>query len=82
MLTIFPTLLEVVMVTSIIWYNCGVLFATVTFATIVAYSSWTLGITSWRTKYRIKMNKADNKIGNIAHDSLLNYETVKVYVFF
>lgn len=77
-LTIVPTLLEVTMVTSIIWYNCGILFAAVTFATIISYSLWTLAITSWRTKYRIQMNKADNKIGNLAHDSLLNYETVKV----
>jgi len=78
-LTIVPTLLEVTMVTSIIWYNCGILFAAVTFATIISYSLWTLAITSWRTKYRIQMNKADNKIGNLAHDSLLNYETVKYF---
>ena len=78
---IIPTLLEVIMVTSIIWYNCGISFAAVTLGTLIAYSIWTLGITSWRTKYRIKMNKADGKIGNLAIDSLINYETVKVILF-
>ena len=33
---------------------------------------------SYRTKFRIEMNKADNDAGNAAIDSLLNYETVKV----
>lgn len=33
---------------------------------------------SYRTRFRIEMNKADNDAGNAAIDSLLNYETVKV----
>lgn len=54
----------------------------VTLATLGAYAAWTLSITSWRTKYRRRMNKADSEMGNLAVDSLLNYETVKVpYIF-
>ena len=36
---------------------------------------------SYRTKFRVEMNKADNKAGSMAIDSLLNYETVKVIVY-
>lgn len=36
---------------------------------------------SYRTRFRIEMNKADNDAGNAAIDSLLNYETVKVICF-
>lgn len=35
-----------------------------------------------RTKYRVEMNQADNESGSKAFDSLINYETVKVGIFF
>lgn len=47
-------------------------------ASIMAYAAFTLGITQWRTKFRVDMNKAENAAGNRAIDSLINYETVKV----
>lgn len=34
-----------------------------------------------RTKFRAKMNKADNEAGSRSIDSLINYETVKVRSF-
>ena len=34
----------------------------------------------FRTKFRVRMNQADNEAGNKAIDSLINYETVKVSV--
>ena len=49
-----------------------------TLSCIGAYTALTLGITQWRTKFRVQMNKADNEAGNKAIDSLINYETVKV----
>ena len=42
------------------------------------YTAYTLSVTSWRTKFRVQMNKADQEAGNKAVDSLINYETVKV----
>ena len=60
------------------WYKCGGKFALITLSTLGAYALWTLAVTAWRTKFRVQMNQADNKMGNIAIDSLLNYETVKV----
>ncbi|KAM8997311.1 iron-sulfur clusters transporter ABCB7, mitochondrial isoform 2-T2 [Ara ararauna] len=61
------------------YYKCGAEFALVTLGTLGAYAAFTIGITQWRTKFRIEMNKADNDAGNAAIDSLLNYETVKYF---
>ncbi|KAM4696518.1 iron-sulfur clusters transporter ABCB7, mitochondrial [Rhinophrynus dorsalis] len=74
-----PTMFEVLLVSSILYYKCGAQFAVVTLGTLGAYTAFTIGITQWRTKFRIEMNKADNEAGNAAIDSLLNYETVKYF---
>ena len=39
-------------------------------------------ILSFRTKFRVQMNKADNESGSKAIDSLINYETVKVFLLY
>ena len=59
-------------------YSCGTSYAALTVGLVTVYSSLTLGITQWRTKFRVQMNKADNSAGSKAIDSLINYETVKV----
>ncbi|XP_066266355.1 iron-sulfur clusters transporter ABCB7, mitochondrial-like isoform X1 [Branchiostoma lanceolatum] len=76
---VVPTILEVSLVTGILWYKCGVQFAAVTLGCIGGYAAFTLGITAWRTKFRVQMNRADNQAGNMAIDSLINYETVKYF---
>ena len=35
-----------------------------------------------RTKFRVQMNKADNESGSKSIDSLINYETVKVFLLY
>lgn len=74
-----PTTFEVLLVSSILYFKCGLPYALVTLATLGAYAAYTISITQWRTIFRIKMNKADNDAGNAAIDSLLNYETVKYF---
>lgn len=54
-------------------------YAAVCLACIGSYTWFTVGITSWRTKYRQMMNMADNDAGARAIDSLMNYETVKYF---
>ncbi|CAI6008512.1 unnamed protein product [Closterium sp. NIES-65] len=76
---VFPTLLEIGLVSSILAYKFGPSFAVVTGATVTAYTAFTLGITQWRTKFRQQMNKADNDSSSRAIDSLINYETVKYF---
>ncbi|XP_017574300.1 ATP-binding cassette sub-family B member 7, mitochondrial isoform X1 [Pygocentrus nattereri] len=74
-----PTVFEMALVSSILYYKCGGQFALVTMGTLAAYTMFTIAVTQWRTRFRIEMNKADNEAGNAAIDSLLNYETVKYF---
>lgn len=59
--------------------KCGYEFAALSFGCVSIYTIYTLLVTQWRTKFRIFMNQAENEAGNKAMDSLINYETVKVY---
>jgi ATP-binding cassette subfamily B (MDR/TAP) protein 7 len=76
---VFPTFFEVLLVSGLLAYKCGPSFGLLTIGTIGLYSLYTLGVTQWRTKFRIQMNKADNESGSKAIDSLINYETVKLF---
>ena len=60
-------------------YKYGSDFAFVSLGCVATYAAFTLGVTQWRTKFRMAMNKAENESGNRAVDSLLNYETVKYF---
>ena len=76
---ILPTLLEIGMVTVVLWRLYDGSFALITAGTIAAYIGFTLGITEWRTKYRRAMNETDSEASTKAIDSLLNFETVKYF---
>lgn len=76
---VVPTFFEVALVSAIMYYKFGGEFATITMGCIFGYTLFTLGITQWRTKFRVHMNKAENESGNQAIDSLINYETVKYF---
>ncbi len=76
---ILPTLLEILLVTGILYYKFNFAFAAVTFTTIFIYITYTLSITDWRVKYRRAMNEKDTEANTKAIDSLLNYETVKYF---
>ncbi|XP_070568729.1 iron-sulfur clusters transporter ABCB7, mitochondrial-like [Ptychodera flava] len=76
---IVPTIFEVSLVSAILYYKCGGMFTAVTLSCLAAYAAFTFSITSWRTKFRVQMNKADSEAGNQAIDSLINYETVKYF---
>ncbi len=76
---ILPTLLEIGLVTLILWRLYDGSFALVTFGTIALYIAYTLGVTEWRTKFRREMNETDQQASTKAIDSLLNFETVKYF---
>ncbi len=76
---IIPTLLEVGMVTVILWRIFDWRFATVTLLAVGAYLAFTLSFTNWRVKFRRTMNENDSEAQSKAIDSLLNYETVKYF---
>ena len=78
-LNIVPVMLEIAAVLGILWYQFDILFALVTVAVIVVYAVFTYLVTRWRTRFRVEMNTAESSANTRSIDSLLNYETVKVF---
>ncbi len=76
---IVPTLLKIVFICGIMWFEYGFLMSVVTAATLVGYIYFTLAVTEWRLKYRRTMNEKDSEANTKAIDSLLNFETVKYF---
>lgn len=76
---IFPTVVELGLVYSVIFSQVGFESANVALLTCGAYASFTIKTTAWRTPFRRQMNAADNEAANLANDSLTNYETVKLF---
>ncbi|MCC7281520.1 MAG: ABC transporter ATP-binding protein/permease [Acetobacteraceae bacterium] len=77
--SVLPTLMEILLVTIILWSLFSITFAAVTFVTIGLYIAFTLLFTDWRVKFRRAMNETDQEANSKAIDSLLNYETVKYF---
>lgn len=76
---ILPTMLEMLLVTGVLYLTFGWTFATITAVTIIVYIGYTLAITDWRVRYRRTMNEKDSEANTKAVDSLLNFETVKYF---
>ena len=76
---VVPTLIEMVMVTGILWAMFDWRFALLTFVAVSAYLGFTLGFTNVRVRIRRTMNDNDNEARSKSVDSLLNYETVKYF---
>ena len=76
---VVPTLIELLMVTAIIWHLFDWRFAAVTFVAVVSYVGFTMGFAGWRVRARRTMNENDNDASTKALDSLLNFETVKYF---
>ncbi len=76
---IFPTIVEVVIVSVVLFFTFGWSFAVITMATISVYVVYTITITNWRVKFRKDMMQKDTEANTKAIDSLLNFETVKYF---
>ena len=79
LLEVMPLIIELILVSTIMWAMFGFYYAVVTFTTVVIYTIFTLSVTEWRIKFRRRMNEADEKAATRAVDSLLNFETVKYF---
>ena len=77
---IIPTILEIFLVTIVLYKTFNWKYAIITFVTVSSYFYFTFSITNWRTKFRRVMNDRDTEANTKAIDSLLNYETVKYFV--
>ena len=76
---IIPVSFELIAVLVILWSRFDAGFVLITLGMIVLYSLFTFWVTGWRTKFRVQMNSAASSANTRALDSLLNYETVKVF---
>ena len=76
---IVATLVEVVLVLSILGSRFDMWFVWITLGALVLYITFTVVVTEWRTKFRREANALDSAAHTKAVDSLLNYETVKYF---
>lgn len=76
---IVPTLLEILMVTTILLVAFNVSYVVAILLSIAAYVVFSIRVTEWRTGFVREANQRDNESNTRAIDSLLNYETVKYF---
>ena len=76
---VVPTIIELLLVTAIIWHMFDWRFAAITFTAVLTYAGFTMGFATWRARIRRTMNDTDNDASTKVLDSLLNYETVKYF---
>ena len=76
---ILPTLLELTLVTGILWAMFDWRYAALTFVSVASYIVFTFAFTNWRVRFRRRMNEMDTEAQSRAVDSLLNFETVKYF---
>jgi ATP-binding cassette, subfamily B, heavy metal transporter len=76
---ILPTIVEISLVITLLAAKFDGWFAGITLCALVAYISFTISVTEWRTHFRRAMNEQDSKANTRAVDALINYETVKYF---
>ncbi len=77
--SIFPTLLEVVLVLVLLGTKFELWYVWVTLGALTLYVTFTVKVTEWRTQFRRQMNELESATQTKAIDSLLNFETVKYF---
>jgi ATP-binding cassette subfamily B protein len=77
--TILPTLIEVILVLSVLGGRFDMGYVWITLAALAVYITFTVSVTEWRTRYRREMNEFDSRAHTRAIDALLNFETVKYF---
>ncbi len=77
--SIGPLMLELLMISLVLFVLFDVWYLVVVAGTIAAYVIFTFRVTEWRVKLRREMNKQDTDANQKAIDSLLNFETVKYF---
>jgi len=77
--SIVPTLIEVLLVLTLLGTQFDMVYAWITLGALVLYVTFTVTVTEWRTQFRRRMNELESTSQSKAIDSLLNYETVKYF---
>ena len=77
--SIGPLVLELLMISVVLFVVFDVWYLAVVALTIALYTWFTFKVTEWRVKIRKEMNDQDTDANQKAIDSLLNFETVKYF---
>ncbi|MFV2001672.1 MAG: ABC transporter transmembrane domain-containing protein, partial [Paracoccaceae bacterium] len=77
--SIIPLVLELAMISVVLFVLFDVWYLAVVVFTIAVYTWFTFAVTEWRVRIRKEMNAQDTDANQKAIDSLLNYETVKYF---
>ena len=77
--SIGPLILELAMISAVLFFVFDVWYLAVVVVTITLYVLFTFRVTEWRVKIRKQMNDQDTDANQKAIDSLLNFETVKYF---
>jgi ATP-binding cassette subfamily B protein len=76
---VVPTMLELVLVSAILWRFYSASFALVVAATVLCYGGFTIAATGRQIRARRDRNRRDVAASVRAIDSVINYETVKYF---
>ena len=76
---IVPTILELLLISLILFVNVGSRYVVVTLVAVATYIIFSIVVTDWRLRFVREMNENDNRSNTRAIDSLLNFETVKYF---
>ncbi|MEL0083788.1 MAG: ABC transporter ATP-binding protein/permease, partial [Gammaproteobacteria bacterium] len=74
-----PVIIEVLMVSAILYTLFDYRYLIATLSTVALFIIFTFVVTEWRTRHRRRMHESDGQATTRAVDSLLNYETVKYF---
>ena len=77
--SIFPLILQLLMIAAIFFWLFDVWYLVTVVVTIALYVWFTFRVTEWRVTQRRIMNQQDTDANQKAIDSLLNFETVKYF---
>jgi ATP-binding cassette subfamily B protein len=77
--TLVPTLLEIVMVVSIMTSRYSYWYTGILGVTFIIYCGFTVVFTSRRTIFQRRVNRLDSSAKSLLADSLINYDAVKYF---
>jgi ATP-binding cassette subfamily B (MDR/TAP) protein 7 len=76
---VFPTAFEVMLVSGILATKFGPQHSLIALGTIASYTAFTINVSNWRVGIRKQMNQEEANASGKVVDSLINYETVKLF---
>lgn len=74
-----PTCVELIFACGVMYTQAGLALASLTAVSVISYVLFTFLMAEWRAKYPQIFNRQETRLNRIVVDSLVNYETVKIF---